>query len=231
MSDDNDAAAAEIQRKLEPRKRRSCLGCLSVFIIVPFVLLLVGWIFHPQLLSAAGRSWIKNEAQDSADAILVLGGGVETRPFRAAELYNEGVATKMGVLDPKPMPTSELGFNPDHTDLTLKILGAKGVPESAIEVIGDNVDSTWDEVEAVRAWIESQPDSERIQSVLIPTDPFHTRRVDWLFEKQLADFNVEIYVVPVVPPNYRPEDWWKSEGGVIRFQNELIKYVFYRINY
>jgi hypothetical protein len=33
------------------------------------------------------------------------------------------------------------------------------------------------------------------------------------------------------PPDYDINDWWQHEGGLINFQNEVIKYICYRLRY
>jgi len=42
---------------------------------------------------------------------------------------------------------------------------------------------------------------------------------------------VRIYVIPVNLRQYTVDNWWKTEGGVIAFQNEVIKFIYYRLKY
>ena len=38
--------------------------------------------------------------------------------------------------------------------------------------------------------------------------------------------------VPALDPlDYGRNDWWKHEAGVIGFQNEVMKYLYYRMKY
>ena len=32
-------------------------------------------------------------------------------------------------------------------------------------------------------------------------------------------------------PGYTRAEWWKTEAGMIAFQNEIIKYLYYRLKY
>jgi hypothetical protein len=38
-------------------------------------------------------------------------------------------------------------------------------------------------------------------------------------------------MVAVSQPNYAPTNWWQNEEGVIAFQNEIAKYIYYRLAY
>jgi hypothetical protein len=42
---------------------------------------------------------------------------------------------------------------------------------------------------------------------------------------------VRVMVQAVEPPEYKVNEWWRSENGLIEFQNEVIKYVYYRFKY
>jgi hypothetical protein len=42
---------------------------------------------------------------------------------------------------------------------------------------------------------------------------------------------VRVMVQAVEPPEYKADEWWRSKNGLIEFQNEVIKYVFYRFKY
>src|ERR1017187_3127237 len=74
------------------------------------VVLLAAFCFAslPPLLPGLANAWIVNEPLAKADAIVVLGGGLEIRPFEAARLYQEGLAPKILLMDVKPSPTTKL---------------------------------------------------------------------------------------------------------------------------
>jgi uncharacterized SAM-binding protein YcdF (DUF218 family) len=190
-------------------------------------LLLVACVFRAPLLTGLAEAWVVNDPAAKADAIVILGGGLENRPFAAAKLFHDGVAPQILYMDVRLSPPEELGITPPEKEQTRRILLSNGVPETAMTVIGTNVASTYDESRAVRAWIEKSG----AKTIIIPTDPFHTRRVHWIFSKELRDTKAQIHVVAIKPLRYGIEDWWRHEEGVIAFQNEVIKYLYYRIEY
>jgi len=190
-------------------------------------LLLAGYVFRAPLLTGLAGAWVVNDPVAKADAIVILGGGLENRPFAAAKLFHDGVAPQILYMDVRLSPAEEMGVTLPEKEQTHRILLSNNVPESAMTVIGSNVANTYDESRAVRAWIEKSG----AKSIVIPTDPFHTRRVRWIFSKELRGTKTEIHVVAIDPLRYRINDWWRHEEGLIAFQNEVIKYLYYRWEY
>ena len=53
------------------------------------------WVEREPLLRSAGDLWIVSDSVTHADAVVVLGGGLGTRPFVAAEFYKKGLVNKV----------------------------------------------------------------------------------------------------------------------------------------
>lgn len=130
-------------------------------------------------------------------------------------------------MDVKLDPAEELGVNLPEAEQTRRILLSNNIPPSAMQAIGTNVASTYDESRAVRAWARQNGAS----SIVIVTDLFHTRRARWIFRRELRDTPVKIYIVPVKPVRYTINNWWQHEEGLIQFQNEAVKSIFYWFKY
>lgn len=190
-------------------------------------LLLMACVFRAPLLTGLAEVWVVNDPVTKADAIVILGGGLENRPFAAAKLFHDGVAPQILYMNVRLSPAEELGITSPEKEQTHRILLSNNVPETAMTVIGTNVASTYDESRAVRAWIEKTG----TKSIVIPTDPFHTRRVRWIFIRELRDTKTQIHVVAIKPLRYGIEDWWQHEEGVIAFQNEWAKLPYYWLKY
>ncbi len=202
---------------------RRCVWTLAVLV----VLLVAGYVFRVPLLVGAARAWVVNDPVAKADAIVVLGGGLENRPFAAARLFRAGVAPRILYMDVKRGPAEELGIFPSEREITRRILLSNGVPESAIQAIGASLASTFDESRAVRAWAGQSG----ARSFVIVTDLFHTRRARWIFHRELAGTPVQIHLSAVNALDYQINNWWQHEDGLIQFQNELVKSVYYRLKY
>ena len=190
-------------------------------------LVLACCFFRAPLLTGLADAWVVNEPVARADAIVILGGGLENRPFAAARLFHAGVAPRILYMDVKPGPAEELGVALPESELTRRILLSNNVPETDMLAIGTNVGSTFDESQAVRAWVRQTGAT----SIVIATDLFHTRRARWIFHRELRDVPVKIYVAAVEPVRYAADNWWRNEDGLIQFQNEIIKSVYYWFEY
>jgi uncharacterized SAM-binding protein YcdF (DUF218 family) len=185
-----------------------------------------GWFERQSLLQASADVWIKSDPISRSDAAVVLGGGLQTRPLAVSELYRRGVVSRV-LVSAVPTETSDrLGVTEDHTQLNINLLEKLGVPAAAIETFGKDSASTEDEARALRAWIHSHARA----SFIIPTEIFSTRRVGWIFHHELGP-GVRIEVQSLEPPLYGRVGWWRREDGLVAFQNEIVKYLYYRLRY
>lgn len=206
---------------------KHCLRRLGLCFVTGCALLLVCYVFRAPLLTGLAEAWVVNDPVTKADAIVILGGGLQTRPLAAAKLFHDGVAPRILYTDVRLSPAEETGVILAEREQTHRILLSNGVPEMAMAMIGKSVASTFDEAKAVQAWVETSG----AKSIIIPTDVFHTRRVRWVFDKELRNTRAEIHVVAVDSPRYKINDWWWHEEGLIAFQNEVIKSIYYWCKY
>lgn len=188
------------------------------------LLLSLAWWQRAPLLKGAARLWIVSETPAPADAIVILGGGLELRTLKAAELYHTGFANRVLVMQPERTEINTLGLIVDQADLTVRLLKLKNVPESAIVVLEPEVTSTFDEAETLAGWAKTN----NAKSVLVTTDIFHTRRARWILNRKLKEIGVEVKMIAVPQKKYDADNWWQTEAGVIDFQNEVIKFAVYR---
>ena len=160
--------------------------------------------------------------------MVVLGGGINSRPFEAADLYAKNLVKKVLLSKVEEGRSVVIGAQPGHTEANRNILLKLGVPDSAIVTFGTANKNTWEEAVALKGWA----DRNAVSVLIIPTEVFSARRVRWTFRRAFAGTAVRIEVPSFDPPTeYTRTDWWKREAGVIAFQNEVLKYLFYRLNY
>src|SRR5215468_3183713 len=103
----------------------------------------IAWISRAAILHDMAHLWVVSDPLDRADAIVILGGRLDVRPFAAAALYKRGLAPHVLFSRPRPGPIDALQLLPKQTDLTRQILGKLGVPEDAMVEFGDGVSSTY----------------------------------------------------------------------------------------
>jgi len=182
--------------------------------------MVIAYLFHAPLLTTFTNIWVVDEEAVPADAVVVLGGGANTRTFAAAEAYNEGLVSIVLIPQVKIEPIEKLGIVKTHTQICKEVVLNRGVPESAIEYIGDEVSSSWEEALAIKEWGEAN----NAELILVPTEFPHTRRLRWVYDNVLGDSATDVHILSIEPLNYEQESWWNNEYGLIDFQNELIKY-------
>lgn len=207
--------------RLSSRRRLRFIGITLGLIALLFG---VAWWQRAPLLKGAARLWIVSETPTPADAIVILGGGVELRTLKAAELYHAGFANRILVMQPERTELNTLGLIVDQAALTMQLLKLKNVPDSAIVLLDTEVTSTFEEAEALAIWSKAN----NAQSVLVTTDIFHTRRARWILNRKLKEIGVEVKMIAVPQKKYDADNWWQTEPGVIDFQNEVIKFAVYR---
>jgi len=190
------------------------------------VLCVAAWFGREPLLRSAADLWIVSDQAARADAVVVLGGGIEIRPFAAAEYYRQGLVGKILLANIGSSRVEQLGLRESHVEANRKVLLKLGVPEASIESFGSNLSNTYEEVRALRDWAARTG----ARSILVPTEIFPARRVRWTLYRVFPE-EVTVRVPALDPLDYHRSNWWKSEGGLIGFQNEVIKYIYYRFKY
>ena len=202
--------------------RRFVLSCVLVCVLVGSA-----WLFRAPLLTTFARIWVVDDSLVKADAIVIPGGRPDLRAIEAARLYQQGLAPRILYMDVKLSPSSEMGIIPSEREQTRRLLLSNNVPESALTAIGQSVVNTHDESLAVRDWMAASG----LHSIIITTDISHTRRVRWLFKKELKGMPAEIRIHAIQPKEYGVNNWWQHEEGLIAFQNEFLKDIYYHLKY
>lgn len=216
-------ASVRVYRGRGPiRLRRPIVWLLSALVLAVLGVAVLG-IFRVRIARAAARAWVVDERPVPSDAIVLLSGGVPSRPLAAAWLFNHGYAPLIVgtdiYIDPE-LVTPE-------TSVTSAILTGSGVPKESVVWLTPTVNSTLDEAMAVLEWARAN----HAQRVIVTTDPFHTRRAKWVFRQVLGASGIDTVVVAAQPRDYSVDEWWRSETGLIEFQNEIIKFVYYRFHF
>ena len=207
--------------KISKWKKRIAIALMALALLT-----VVAWVFRAPLLRGAAEAWlVGDEELREADAIVVLGGNIETRPFGAADLFERGLAERILVSKCEVSLAAESGVAATHHDLNIAVLHNEGVPAQVISLYGEDLSSTWEEVCALRQWAQD----EGKNSLIVVTEIFPSRRVRWLFERHCPELDVQLHVVS--HRRYDASNWWQDEQGLIGFQNEVIKNLYYRVNY
>lgn len=189
------------------------------FIVIIFIVVCAGLL----LLRPIGDGLIVNDPLQKSDLITAIS-GPEYRIIYAAELYKKGLGATLFFTG---------GFSEENqrSEATWSryVATITGVPEEAIAIDDMTVISTYDEAVLLKKYMEAHPGT--IQSIIIVTDAYHTRRARWIYHKVLGE-GIKILMAPV--PYERTDlsrAWWSNAESRKFVFNEYFKFVFYILRY
>jgi uncharacterized SAM-binding protein YcdF (DUF218 family) len=191
---------------------------LIVFVVA--ILFALAWIKSQTILDGAGRIWAVSDQVEFAEAAVVLGGGTDTRPCAAAQLYKSGRVGRIMVANSGASNAERR--NPDG-DKLVKL----GIPAAAITEFGRAPANTYEEARCLARWAKQN----RVRRFIVPTEIFPSRRVRWILRRELDAVGVRVTIATVMPKTYNFNNWWLTKDGRSTFKNEVTKYVYYRIRY
>ncbi len=197
--------------------------------LVLLSLCLLAFALRIPILTGLGNYLVVADELHPADVIFLLNGDFNTRPFLAAELYEQGLAPRIVIARVEPSPAELLGLIPNETDISVRILERLGLPPEAITVlpVPGGATSTYDEASVLHDYVAENG----IERVILVTSAFHTRRAGWIFSRALEGLDVALEVAAAPNPDYDATNWWQSEAGLINVNNEYVKLVYYLVKY
>lgn len=201
---------------MSQRKNR---GCWPVLLIVLLVLV----IFAYPLLQAMGNFLIVKNSLVKADLITAVSGPAYRITY-AAQLYQKGLGSRLFYTG---------GYNENDQRYEAKwsayLATLQGVPPEAIFTDDSTVISTYQEAVRVKAFVDAHAD--QIHTIIVVTDPYHTRRAQWAYQKVLgSEVKVLMAPVPFDETGYSSKWWAHSVTRQMVFE-EYFKYVFYLFRY
>lgn len=196
------------------RPRAFLLGILCGLLAGLLVLVLTAWLGARHL-----AAWLVVTANPvKADAIIVLGGGDVSRLRKGARLYDQGVASRLVLVD-----TSQK----DWTHMMRKQCDDCALEEKQITIIEG---STSTQTDAELTLVHCQQNS--LKSVLVVTSPYHTRRAKLFFDAIYGPIGIRTQIVST--DDYgklkRPDDeWWRDERTMQTVWVEFGKMLYWEL--
>ena len=191
------------------------------------LLLVVAFLTRQWWLPLPGRFLVVEDplppAGAPADAVVPLAGSGERAPH-AAQLQQAGYAHWFVATN---MPLNIPGIRATYGELVRREAILQGVPPEQILIAPGTVETTWEEALALRQLVEAQ----NWHSLLVVTDPYHTRRARLCFQQAFRDTGVAIAVRAIEGSTYDPEAWWKSTGGQRDTWTEYLKLALHLVGY
>ena len=196
------------------RWRRLCLAATLAGLVV----VVLTAVFHRPLLRGAARWWVVKSSVEQADVIAV-GSNASDTVFRQALIwYREGRAPRIALLPSFTRPTDRIGITETTAERRVRELVKAGVPSDKFSLVGSELSTFHDSFCALREWSHSN----QVRHILMPVSPFASRRGAWVARRILDPVKVQITVVAVAVPDYSVDEWWRTEAGLMGFENEAV---------
>lgn len=162
------------------------------------------------------------QAPMKADLIVALGGGTGARAITASDLYRKGFA-------PRVVATGPEDYDPRVRDIYVSwrkaVLLARGVPEKSLVLSLAN--SSWEEAVNILAFMRK----EKLDHVLVVSDPPHLRRLAWVWGKVFEGSGKEFRLIAADMQGWDPQRWWQTSYSAQFVFGEYIKLVYYFAKY
>jgi hypothetical protein len=197
---------------------------VATIIVLLAIFVVLVWLNREAVLRYAAEQWIVSDDIQPADAVAILAGTIDIAPFAAADHYRKGVTRKIMIANLRLSQAEALGVLSSNAEINRGMLIKLGIPEASIDTFGAAVSTAHDEAQALRDWAMRT----HARSIIVPTTAFSSRRIQWVLTRALVGTGTEIKIQALDPPTYNRAKWWETHQGVIEFQNEVIKYLYYR---
>lgn len=156
-------------------------------------------------LRLVGRFLIVSDPLQSADAAAVLSGGDLDRLDTAAALLNDETVRFLILTNTDATTPSGRTM----TDYLYSEATQRGIDVPQIDITREKVITTYDEARAVLALMQERG----WNSVIIVTDPFHSRRTRFLFNLVFDDSGKSFRIHTVSPHWFSPGRWFFTPLG------------------
>jgi uncharacterized SAM-binding protein YcdF (DUF218 family) len=186
---------------------------LNLIVLVSFVVLCAFlYLVRRPILRFVGESWIVEDADSKADALIVLSDDnfYADRATRAAELFREGKAPIVVASGRRLRPVAGIAELMEHD------LVERGVPKDKIVRLAHDADNTQEEAEALTKLAAQR----KWHSVIVVTSNYHTRRARYIFHRVFPQ-GIEVRVASAHDGDFDPQHWWEKRKSVKRLTREF----------
>jgi len=190
-------------------------------------LLVFGLCCWQPVLRAMGWMWVVTDEFTSAEVVALSDGARLPLRDRSVDWFREGKVQRMVLLRSETRPTDRAGITPPMLQGRLQVLRETGVPDSAVVLVGEELATMHSGMTALLGWAQSN----RVTQVVLPTEPFATRRKAWLARRLLQPAGVRASVLAVAMPEYTVDEWWRTKEGLLEFEKECVLMLYYWCRY
>jgi uncharacterized SAM-binding protein YcdF (DUF218 family) len=186
---------------------------LNLIVLVSLVVLCaLLYLVRRPILRFVGESWIVEDADSKADALIVLSDDnfYADRATRAAELFREGKAPIVVASGRRLRPMAGMAELMEHD------LVERGVPKDRIVRLAHDADNTREEAEALTKLVMQR----KWHNVIVVTSNYHTRRARYIFHRVFPQ-GIEVRVASAHDGDFDPQHWWERRKAIKELTREF----------
>ena len=158
-----------------------------------------------------------------ADLLVALGGDNGGRAYGVLDLYRKGFAPRVLLTGP------DGGFSRTraaYLNWRARYLIDEGIPERAI-LFDRRAVNSWEEAVNTLALMRAM----KLNRVLVVSDPPHTRRLSWVWDKVFAGSGMAYTLVAAEQEDWDAAHWWRTSSNAQYVFREYIKLAYYAFEY
>ncbi len=171
-------------------------------------------------MSQIGKYLVYQTTLKPADVIVVLGGGEKERSIQGIKLFKQKYAKKI-IFTGEKLDVPSLG-EVHWAQLAKKEAMLNGIEEKDI-IIELQSHSTYDDALLIKETVERYG----FKALIIISEPYHMKRAFFVFKKRFKKNAITLMFYPVQDSWFSADNWWTSEKGLVRVNNEYIKFIYY----
>jgi uncharacterized SAM-binding protein YcdF (DUF218 family) len=195
-------------------RRRSIVFLVALSIVVGCVAF---WA-----LRRLGRWLVDGDPLQHGQAIVVLSGKSPFRAMEAAEIYRQGWASEVWLLQDETVESdvlfAKLGIpHPSEWEYDQRVLERLGVPKNAIRTLSPPTTNTVSETRLIAGELRRTGGG----TAIVVTSPVHTRRAKAIWRIVVGNHPQAIFRFDTTEPT-DPDHWWRTTGDVQAVAHEAL---------
>jgi len=174
----------------------------------------------------AGTWLVKADNPPHADLMVMLTGSISDRVLQTTDLYNEGVATRLWIVEEtmgasRALEARGVKLISNSTQVKNAMI-TLGIPSDSIRILPGDAASTRMEAEIVRSYLRTQTSMD---TLLIVTSAGHTRRAYKIFKAAFRNLEEApvVYCSASKYTNFHAEKLWRSKEDIQEVVKEYMK--------
>lgn len=169
---------------------------------------------------------MKDDVPEDADAIVILMGNFPERVMEAVDLYSEGCASRIILVQegmgPYKLLESRGADILSTTEQAHNSAVALGIPKDSITVLPGDARSTMNEAIIISDYLIGRP---AIDTIILVSSPSHMRRASMIFRSAIKTKGLSVYIgcSPSKYSGFQTDKWWRRKEDIQAVLSEFVK--------